>query len=83
MEYTTELTTVELISYDDLTSGRTPWRETCWGVAQWIEAGPATAFSHWHIWSYKADMLEAMEVTMENAKRGGKWALACPAPKGE
>lgn len=71
---------VDLITYNDLTSGRTPWRENCWGVAEWVEAGQATAFSHWQVWRYHGDMLEAMQDAMHEAHGGGRWAVVCPDP---
>src|SRR5210317_966610 len=70
--------TVEMITYDHQTSGQAPWMQSHFGVAQWIPAGDATAFSHWHVWAYKSDMLEAMQETLDCAEQGGRWAVVTP-----
>lgn len=69
--------TVELVTHDQA-PGLRDARDR-WGIAQWLEA-PATAIPHWHVWRYSSDMLVAMQDAMQEAQRGGRWALVCPAP---
>lgn len=77
LEVTEELTTVELVTHDQAPGIRDA--RDRWGIAQWLEA-PATAIPHWHVWRYSSDMLEAMQDAMTCARKGGRWALVCPAP---
>ena len=75
-----ESTMVELITHDMVGTKWSIMRDR-WCIAQWLEA-PATAIPHWHIWHCHADYMVAMSGAMENAKRGGRWAVVVAAEEG-
>ena len=73
-------TTVELITHNMVGTNWAIMRDR-WCVAQWVEA-PATAIPHWHIWATHGDYMVAMEEAMNEAKRGGRWAVVVADKEG-